>query len=382
MYPEIIKDEIALLNGLWDTTKRATAVPGAAAAAAAMAELASEAIAALSSWHGYGWHQDENGFVFTLFVQTPADLDGVQKRIAKLVPRVKVEAVVAPPFRQMAGVNLAPKPLILQPGNVVFSMNDFCPFSCVGTIGAFLVGRQADGTKTTWLLSNQHVLAECASATQALGANRTPIGTDIRSVPPQVDKTFLADAAVVKVDNPLQINPAFPGLEPLINPAPNTSPQLSQGNIVEKVGSVSGQTRGSFAFNCPRVTVSHCSKTGSEVYRDQLAFISADAKAFAQEGDSGSLVVKGQTPAGLLFATTEKVDPAVAVEQKFKLPFFLASPWDVVIQQVSALVGTPLEIMLPQANPAEGTPASAPIVPSVNPPVKAPASPPLTQPAG
>jgi Trypsin len=384
MYPEKIKSQVALVNGLWDTIKRSAAVSGGAAAAAKMAELASDA--ALGGWHGYAWHQEkteeeEGEFVFTFFVQTPADLDRVLDRIAKLVGGVRVQAVIAPPFRQMAGASPAPQSAVLQPGNVVFSTNDFtnCPFSCVGTIGAFLVGAQADGTQTTWLLSNRHVLAECASASHAFGANRTKIGADIRRVPPQADNTFLVDAAVVKIENPSLIDPAYPGLGPLINPAPNTPPELQQGDIIQKVGStIPHHTSGSFVFHCPRVTVSHCSKTGSEVYQDQLAFVSADANnPFAQEGDSGSLVVKGQTPVGLLFATTVKADPAVPIEQKFKLPFFLANPWDVVIQEVSALVGSPLELMLQPVSPAVSAPVSASV-----PPVNVPVSTPPTPPAG
>jgi len=385
MVPYEIKAAIELVNQLWDSLRGSALVSGASALAADILGMASDVVAStLAGWHGYGWRQDENGFVFTLFVRKPADLEPVQSMIEQLAQQVRVEALVTPPFRQMKSGKSNPLPVTLQPGNIVFSANDAqdCPFSCAGTIGGFLTGKQANGVQTSWLLSNQHVLGECVSASQAFGADNALIGADIRRVQAQKNG-FLVDAAVVKIEDPSKINPKYDGLGPLTNAV--TPPELKSPDIVQKLGNATGLTSGTFAFHCPRVTVFHCSKTGSEVYLDQLAFVSdnkgvpfADnhGKPFADEGDSGSLIVKKETetPVGLLFAKSFKVDPTITGAQGLKPPFFLANPWDVVVQQVSAIVQAPVVLMLQQVNPA--------VIAPVNVPVIAPVSSPVTPPVG
>ena len=346
MNPKPIEDAIKLVNHLWEGSQGPTAsvtVPVSRAA-----ELAFDAVRPVSSaWHGYGWREDKSGFVFTPFVEVVDHLAPIVQSISTLlsdsVPNITVEGLVVPRFHQMQTGIQKPLPTALQPGNIVFAGDSKdCPFSCAGTIAAFLVGgKQPD----TWLLTNHHVLAECRSASKASGANDVVIGTDIRPVPVS-DTGNLVDAALVKIDDTSKINRAFDPLGPVKNPGRDIQP-LQQGDIVRKLGAATQVRYGEFILRCPRVTVFDCSDTKPREFQDQLAFISTgNDGVFAEEGDSGSLVIHGEIPVGLLFAKTVRIDAQVLNGQTFKPPFFLANPWDSVIQALENVVEGPLQLLL------------------------------------
>lgn len=302
-----------------------------------------------STWHGYGWREDQTGLVVSPFVKKQQDLGPIQDEFtAQLPKKVKVEGLVLPAFRQMRTGNQRELPDPLQPGNVVFVSD--CPHACTGTIGAFLI----DGTQSIWLLSNRHVLGECSSPVNVIGASAFPIGTEVRAVP--VDDTGnTVDAALVKIMNTSAINPEFAGIRRLINPRTVALPRLRHLEPVKKLGNATDLTDGKLVLHCKTVKVIGCADSKEREFQDQLAFISkTPGQRFAAEGDSGSLIVAGTRPIGLLFAQTDPPTPQTQNEQSFQAPIFLANRWDLVIQELSNTIPKPIRLMLDKRMAAAG----------------------------
>ena len=302
-----------------------------------------------STWHGYGWRKDQTGLVvISPFVKKQQHLGPIQheftkqlsKKVTKQLPKkVKVEGLVLPAFRQLRTGNQHELRDPLQPGNVVFVSD--CPHACTGTIGAFLI----DGTQSIWLLSNQHVLGECSSP-NVIGAHAFPIGTEILAVPVQ-NKGNTVDAALVKIMNTSAINPEFAGMRRLANPRTAALPKLRHLEPVKKLGNATDLTDGILVLHCQIVKVIGCTDGKEREFQDQLAFISKNPEhRFADEGDSGALIVAGTRPIGLLFAQTDTPTPETQNEQSFQAPIFLANRWDLVIQELSKTIPQPIRLML------------------------------------
>jgi hypothetical protein len=292
----------------------------------------------IRNWHGYGWREKKNDLVVSPFAEDPKDLVAIAAQIKKLAPDVEVDGLVVPHFRVIGSgepeelPDLAP----FQPGNVI---KRDCASALNGTIGAFLT---ADRDGSTWLVSNRHVMAGCLGS-PLLGAGRVELGTDVRPVP-VLGTGNLVDASVVKIDDPLQVNPQFEKVGPVKQLNPQTLPNLIEGTPVSKLGFSSKFKTGTLVLNCPKVKVRDLDGIAKE-FVDQFAIVSKEA--FAQEGDSGSLIVGEEQPLGLLFAMSDDVID-IPEDQSLKPPFYLANRWDNVIQALQSprIVGLPLKLLL------------------------------------
>ncbi|PYP87919.1 MAG: hypothetical protein DMG65_16200 [Candidatus Angelobacter sp. Gp1-AA117] len=296
------------------------------------------------SWHGYGWRKEANGVVVSPFVDDPENMVALVAKIKQLVPQeVTVEGLVTPRFREIGGgvPQQLPNLDTFQPGNII--LRD-CRSAHNGTIGAFLTA----GDGSIWLLSNRHVMAGC-SGSQLLGAGRIELGTDVRSV----DKSNLVDASVVKINDPLQVNPHFEEVGPVQQFAPQALSKLLNetpliGNEkppVSKFGNITTLTNGKLVLQCAKVEIVDLNRMVKK-FVDQLAIVS-DGGLFAQPGDSGSLIISNEQPIGLLFAVSDHVIE-IPENQSLKPPFYLANRLDNVIQELSnqEVVGLPLQLML------------------------------------
>lgn len=309
-----------------------------------------------SAWHGYGWREDETGLIVSPFVENPQDLTRIEDAIKAVLPKeIKVKGLVMPRFRARTqgkrSERLKPEDISepedvsedvskelspLEPGKVVFASG--CPDACPGTIGAFLTG---GNPSSTWLLSNCHILVQCDSQKGVKGENGFFIGSDVRPVP-LTDQGNVVDAAVVKVQDTLRIRPELKGMERITDPGAGAFPDLGEETPVQKLGHATGMTSGELILRGRRIKVGDC-KCVEREFVDQLVIISAqNGEPFAAGGDSGSLVVAGGQPIGLLFAMTFK-EPSETNEEPLT-EFFLANRWDLVIQELSNVVG-PLKLV-------------------------------------
>lgn len=297
------------------------------------------------SWHGYGWREEATNLeettslVVSPFADNLRDLAAIAAQIKRLLPpAVKVDALVVPRFRIIGSGEPEELPNLaaFQPGNVI--LRD-CSSARNGTIGAFLTAER-DGS--TWLVSNRHVMAGCLGS-QLLGAGRVELGTDVRPVP--VHRTGnLVDAGVVKIDHPSQVNPNFEEVGPVKQLNPQTLSNLIERTPVNKFGFFTKFTTGKLVLHCPKLKVTDLDGMAKE-FVDQFAIVSDGA--FADGGDSGSLIVADAQPIGLLFAMSDDVID-IPADQSLKPPFYLANRWDNVIQALSdpRIVGSPLTLML------------------------------------
>lgn len=327
MNSEQVQVILKRIDELWANSHNTQSMPGA-----------SEVVP--FAWNGYGWREERTGLVVSPFVENSEDLSPIVAEFESRLPHeVKVEGLVMPRFREMRAKGQSGDPdTPLRPGNVVFTG---CPDACVGTIGAFLIGQSE-----RWLLSNRHILAECTSPDGVMGVNNFPIGTDVRPVAAQ-DNGNVVDAALVKVENTSEIDPTFRGIERLVNAGAAALPKLHEMESVQKLGRVTNLTSGNLVLHCPKVKISDCSDKTTREFDHQLAVVSAKkGKLFADEGDSGSVVVAGTRPIGLLFAQTIPADSETPNEQSVQAPIFLANRWDLVMQELSKVVGGRLSLML------------------------------------
>jgi hypothetical protein len=296
---------------------------------------------AVQSWQGYGWREGPTGLVVSPFVDKPEDLPAIEAKIKELVlPQVKVEGLVLPPFQEIG--RSTPRDLnnAFRPGNVVIGD---CSSAHNGTIGAFL---KAEGDGSIWLLSNCHVLSECPRA-RILGAGFTVLGSDVHSVPLN-DTNNIVDAAVLKIEQRVQVAPSFAplGLGRVGQTNNKAMADLRQGTTVSKFGNTTGLTSGQLVLHCPKVKVADDAGVVRE-FVHQFAIISnGNNGPFADAGDSGSLVVSGELPTGLLFASNVVGGPEIPANQTLKPPFYLANRWDNVLQEVKGVVGSPVKLML------------------------------------
>lgn len=291
------------------------------------------------SWQGYGWRKEADNLVVSPFVDSAEILSSIEARISALLPKsVKVEGLVMPPFQEIGSGTPKELPDAFQPGNVVIGS---CPSAHNGTIGGFLTAQRDD---STWLLSNRHVLAGCPSG-QLSGAHFTVLGSEVYSVPLQA-KDNVVDAAVVKIEDPSRVNPRFEKLGRVAQPNLHTMARLQEGTTVRKLGNFTGVTSGKLVLHCPKVKVEDDAGVARE-FVHQLAIVSDGHDGpFADGGDSGSLVVSGEDPIGLLFASNITNAIEIPEGQSLKPPFYLANRWDIVIQKLQKVIRSPLKLML------------------------------------
>src|SRR5205814_8598946 len=104
-----------------------------------------------------------------------------------------------------------------------------------------------------------------------LGAGCVALGTDMRPVPVR-DNGNLVDAAVVKVENPSQIDPSFGKLGKLRMPNRGVLAHLHRGAPIKKLGNFTKDTSGNLILHCEKTNVSDCTGVARE-YHHQLAIV-------------------------------------------------------------------------------------------------------------
>jgi hypothetical protein len=278
--------------------------------------------------------------VISPFVTNQEDLTVVKKQIERVIgknPNVKIKGLILPPFHEMTRGDQKELNNPFQPGNVVGVSGSIC----TGTIGAFLTS-QKNGTKDTWLLSNHHILAECSmKKIEVLGAGGVTLGTEVLPVPVSPWGNTV-DAALVKITDTSKIDAVYAGLGRVTKPKTTAMPNLRRGTPARKLGSATGVRFGRMALHCRRVKVFDCTDVLLREFRNQLTFISENPDLpFADEGDSGSLVISSARPIGLLFAKT--IPPT---SDQFQPPLFLVNPWNILMEHLLQIVKAPLELML------------------------------------
>ena len=303
---------------------------------------------AFSSWHGVGWRQDGDELVISPFATNQEALTVVEGQLRPKVdgnPKIKIKGLILPPFHEMTRGKQKEIKNPFQPGNLVGVSGCIC----TGTIGAFLTS-QKNGTTNTWLLSNHHILAECSiKKIEVLGAGGVTLGIEILPVPIS-PRGNTVDAAVVKMIDTSKIDPVYEGLGRVTKPTTSAIPNLKKGASARKLGVATGPTFGRLALHCHRVNVFDCTDVLLREFRNQLAFISEHPDdpdhPFADEGDSGSLVISDTRPIGILFAKSIPGGSDPPDSQMFKPPLFLVNRWDLLMKELEQVVQAPLELML------------------------------------
>ena len=173
-----------------------------------------------------------------------------------------------------------------------------------GTIGAFVRLADADGVH---VLSNNHVLAasDRGEAGDAVlqpgpadgGSDDDRIGTLAFAVPLDASRPNLVDAAVAKVDDDIEVDPAaHDGAVTEV-----IAPEAVRGRV-RKIGRTTGVTRGQIsAFEVDGLQVGY--DTGVFAFDNQIE-VEGVLGLFSAGGDSGSLITteNDRLGVGLLFA--------------------------------------------------------------------------------
>ncbi|HUD32872.1 MAG TPA: hypothetical protein VMR43_07610 [Variovorax sp.] len=182
-----------------------------------------------------------------------------------------------------------------------------------GTLGCF-VQRGAGDQRLTFILSNNHVLANENGATRGdavLQPGRLDGGTNSKDKIATLSdfvklkkRHNLLDCAIAQID---PRTTAFdPGLiEGLGKLAGVASSAVDEGVMVAKLGRTTGLTRGRVtAFELDDVVVAY--DTGNRSFDQTIEIEGVGANAFSDGGDSGSLIVNSRREAiALLFAGSE-----------------------------------------------------------------------------
>ena len=182
-----------------------------------------------------------------------------------------------------------------------------------GTLGGFVVLRRGGQVRA---LSNNHVLADedrgkkgdAVLQPGAYDGGSTPqdrIGSLDRAVKLKPRSANRVDAALAALDAEVAYDPrTLQGVGTLAGP--DRAP-VEEADVVEKLGRTTGHTRGRVtAFELDNVVVAY--DTGNFRFDDQIEVEGADAAAFSQGGDSGSLVFAEDDHGalGLLFAGSDQ----------------------------------------------------------------------------
>jgi hypothetical protein len=181
------------------------------------------------------------------------------------------------------------------------------PAVTAGTLGC-LVRRRGPGDDSTYILSNNHVMANCNDAEEADailepalldgGDPDDPIATLAEFEPLHFGGPVnLFDAAIARVRDPAEVDPQILAIGAVASPV--LTPALYQS--VRKRGRTTLHTLGAILDVSADVRVRY--DTRFAFFEDQIA-ISGVAGVFSDSGDSGSLVVDAATrrPVALLFS--------------------------------------------------------------------------------
>jgi hypothetical protein len=181
-----------------------------------------------------------------------------------------------------------------------------------GTLGAFVVDRNSGAVQ---ILSNNHVLANENQGRQGddiLQPGHADHGQDPRSAVARLARFWpiefaginTVDAAVADI---LQTSTYdFRSLDNLGNLAGGREEPISGTTTVYKIGRTSGRTRGTItAIELDNITVSY--NDGGARFDSQIEVEGEGNYAFAQPGDSGSLVVdEARRAVGMVFGGTQQ----------------------------------------------------------------------------
>ncbi len=177
-----------------------------------------------------------------------------------------------------------------------------------GTLGCFVRDRV---TQDTWILSNNHVLANENGATKGDaviqpgdfdGGTRPAdvVGALERFITLNSKSANLVDCAIASIKAGIKFNAKkITGLGNVAGLGPDF---LDQGTLVHKLGRTTGLTKGRVtAFELDNVVVGY--DIGNLRFDNQIEIEGAGANSFSEGGDSGSLIVdEDRLAVGLLFA--------------------------------------------------------------------------------
>jgi hypothetical protein len=184
-----------------------------------------------------------------------------------------------------------------------------------GTIGGFVT---REGEEATFLLSNNHVLAD---------ENRGRLGDDVlqpgaadggrrradavaaleRFVRVEAGATNFVDCALARIDEGVEAEPRTLRDLGELDPAPVDAAEVE---AVVKLGRTTGETRGQVtAFEVDNVVVQF--SAGTLRFDDQVELAGTAEAPFSAGGDSGSLILAADAlrPVALLFAGGEQGGP-------------------------------------------------------------------------
>jgi len=181
--------------------------------------------------------------------------------------------------------------------------------SKAGTLGAFV----RDAAGDICLISNCHVLSpDLASPSQGVhqpaigyGGSRQ-VATVKKVVPISASDSNLVDVGLAKLDSGVQYQSAIPGVGSI-----NGTGLPSRSEPVAKYGQATLETFGQFDSIDADIVVPFDFMTAT--FANVYAF---RPSSFADEGDSGSIVVEKRTgtAVGLLFATSPLLKFAISIE--------------------------------------------------------------------
>jgi hypothetical protein len=214
-----------------------------------------------------------------------------------------------------------------------------------GSAGALL----RDAAGVTWLMSANHVLSFNGRANPSIhidlpSASDPLISQTVRDVPIRLRDNNV-DVAVCKLAGaaPAQFYAPIPELQsaaPVI-PGDYKTKVASAPRAVVKAGAVTGHTRGLATGVETNARVKLTSLNLFSVDFDDVLVVSDDTTAFADSGDSGSLVVDVESgqPVGILFARS--------TQAKFSLVAYL----DTALSQLAAAGHGPYSVLPPTTTP-------------------------------
>jgi hypothetical protein len=288
-------------------------------------------------WHGWAFQYGESGVELVFYIAPETDARKLSSACFHLIRFVPVKIVHLPPFQNAGASNgVAPGRALLRPGTGVraLSDNNHCSPPCAGTVAAFF--RTRGMQKPVWLLSNNHVLVNsesCLPIKVFTGAGNL-ISERVRAVPLKIDGNRV-DAAVAELMDPAMVEAVYDPLE-LDSTVPFC---LADGDTVQKFGVATRLTYGKVFHSRCTMRVLDCAENNNREFVDQIMIQSIPGKpSFLDNRDSGSLVVCGKRPAGLLFAITNFSAPGAAIG--------LATPWKTVIDELEKIIPGPLEMLL------------------------------------
>lgn len=347
-----VQNQIAVVATLWSTLQ-SVALGGIGT----VAELGGEMAAALGTWlpgtddelgnlrnlggiwAGYGVNVQASSPSLALFFRGPVDdvakllPDAIRNLNPELVPHVNLKAI--PPGKTRSAAKAGPA--AASPGASIDWVGTGCRrgSASTGTLGAFLT----DGTDT-WILSANHVMSQNGSCTsnQIVVPGLGTVSTVVKPVIISGGGVNPGDIAIALWNGENAFSPQIPGLPPLATGA--VAPQAAQNRTVMKVGEATGKQSGIVRYVAETILATPFPPFTDATFGDQIL---VEGSQFADEGDSGSLVVlsdgASSAPVGMLVfkGVPAKEDPQ---------PIYNAvTPIENVLTALEGLTGKTLTLM-------------------------------------